>query len=283
MKEITDRNLIRQYLLGRLDEQAELEEKLSACIFTNEKMVGIVDSVEDEIIEDYLEGSLDPAEKGAVEKYFLQAPERKEKLRFMKLLTFHFHKEPFHLISHIKNEGHAQVVPWNSHFGNYGMPAILALVIVASLVYISGLYSTQERLESELAREKERSSAFGQQAELLQPTIVPLTLVADRARGAETSIPQLNVKPSTRRIMVEIALPGAGSGAFDVRLESKSGGAPFWSARVSPLISSNGDARLVFDVPVGAIQSGVYSFVVTSASSGSQSVRHYDFQAKVAN
>src|SRR5215470_6143486 len=108
MNEITDRNLIRQYLLGKLDEQAEVEEKLSECIFTNDKMTDIVDSVEDEIIEDYLDGSLDPADKNAVEKYFLQAPERKEKLRFMRLLTFHFYKEPFHLISHIKDEGHAQ-------------------------------------------------------------------------------------------------------------------------------------------------------------------------------
>jgi len=280
MNEITDRGLIRQYLLGKIDAQTELEEKLSECIFTNEKVTDIVDSVEDEILENYLEGSLDPTEKDAVEKYFLQAPERKEKLRFAKLLAFHLKKKAFDVLPHVS---FTQAGSWYSHFRTYGMLAALALVLVASLVYIGGLQQKHAQLETQLAQEKEQSSALAKQAELLQPTIVPLTLVADRARGTESSMPQVEVKSSTRRIMVEIALPGASSGAFDVRLENKNGGAQLWSARVSPLISRDGDARLVFDVPADAIQSEVYSFLVTSASSANQSARHYDFQAKLAN
>ena len=94
MKKITDRNLVRQYLLGKLDEQAELEDNLSDGILFNDEMTDIVDSVEDEIIEEYLEGSLDSADRDAVDKYFLQPPECKEKLRFAKLLRRHFDTKP---------------------------------------------------------------------------------------------------------------------------------------------------------------------------------------------
>src|SRR5262249_3246821 len=191
MNEITDRSLVRQYLLGRLDEETGLEEKMSESIFLNEKMTEIVDSVEDEIIEDYLEGSLDPADKNAVDKYFLQAPERKEKLRFAKLLTFHFKKKSLDVSPHVIDRNFTQASAWYSNFRTYGMFAALALVVAGSLIYANGLRHTRARLERQLAQEKERSSALAAQAELLQPTIVPLTLVADRARGAETSIPQL--------------------------------------------------------------------------------------------
>ena len=283
MKEITDRNLIRQYLLGKLDEQAELEEQLSECIFTNEKMTDIVDSVEDEIIEEYLEGSLAVADKHVVEKYFLQPSERKDRLRFMKLLTLHFNKEPFYLSPHIRERGNTPTVPWYLQFRTNAMAAALAVVMVACLIYVSGLRRMQAYLETELAQEKERSSAFAKQAELLQPAIVPLTLVADRSRAAETSFPKIEVKASTRRLLVEIASPSAGSGRFDVQLQSKEGNTPLWSARISPLLSDSGDARLVFDVPAEKIKSGIYSFAVMSTASGTQSVRHFDFQATVAN
>ncbi|PYV53574.1 MAG: hypothetical protein DMG98_20685, partial [Acidobacteria bacterium] len=90
MKNITDLNLVRQYLLGRLDEQADLEDNVSDGILFNDEMTDIVDSIEDEIIEEYLEGSLSSVDREAVDKYFLQPPERQEKLRFAKLLKHHF-------------------------------------------------------------------------------------------------------------------------------------------------------------------------------------------------
>ena len=79
MKKVADRKLLRQYLLGRLDDQTELEDDLSNSIVLNDEMTDIVDSVEDEIIEEYLEGSLSSADREAVEQYFLQPPHRKEK------------------------------------------------------------------------------------------------------------------------------------------------------------------------------------------------------------
>jgi hypothetical protein len=107
-----------------------------------------------------------------------------------------------------------------------------------------------------------------------------LTLVADRSRGAEALIPQIDLRSSMQRVLVEIALQHAGSGPYDVRLESKTGANPIWSAKLLPIISSTGDARLVFDLPARTFQSDIYSFAVSSISTAGANTKHYDFQVK---
>lgn len=279
---ITDRELIRQYLLGKVDDQQEMENQLSEAILFNEEMMATVDSVEDEIIDDYLDGSLDSRDRDAVEKYFLRPRERKEKLRFCRLLRHHFDTKPSR---HFEAEHQNSVRPpvaWLSHFRTYGQLAALALTIIAFSVYVTHLRRTQLRLEAEIAHGRERSSNLVQQAELSEPQIVPLTLVADRSRGAETQIPHVQIESSTRRIIVEIALQGSVSSSYDVHLETRDGKGPLWSARVGPVISPAGDARLIFDVPTQAIESDIYSFVVSSGSLGTGELRHYDFQVKLS-
>src|SRR5436190_1346252 len=85
MKNITDLNLVCQYLLGRLDEHADLEDNVSDGILFNDEMTDIVDSIEDEIIEEYLEGSLSSVDREAVDKYFLQFA-RAVSLNFLDLI-----------------------------------------------------------------------------------------------------------------------------------------------------------------------------------------------------
>jgi hypothetical protein len=282
MSKIADHNMIREYLLGRLDEQPELEEKLSDGILLNEEMTDIVDSVEDEIIEEYLEGSLNSADRDAAEKYFLQPPQRKEKLRSAQLLKHYFETKTSRYIATERQKFVILPAPLVSHFRTYGAFAALALITISSLIYVSRVDRSHARLENELAQERARSSNLLKQAELLQPSMIPLTLVANRSRGADTLLPQVQIKSSTQRIIVEIALQSAAAVPYDVRLETKNGERSLWSARLLPLISSSGNARLVFDVPARGIESDVYSLVVSSGSPSTGGLRHYDFQVKLA-
>lgn len=282
MKSIADRNLMRQYLLGRLDDQRELEEQLSEGILNDEAMIDVVDSVEDEIIEEYLGGSLNAEHKKAVEKYFLRPPQRQEKLRSAQLLEHYFETRASRYSATNRENLVRPHIPWFSQFRTYGAFAALALVTISTLVYVNSIRLGRERLANELAKEREHSSNLATQAELVQASIVPLTLVADRSRGPEAQIPQIDLKSSTQRVVVEIALQHAGSGPYDVHLESKAGDNPMWSAKLLPIISSTGDARLVFDVPARTFQSDTYSFVVSSTSATGASTKHYDFQVKGA-
>src|SRR5690349_15589719 len=90
---LPERSLVREYLLGRLDNNKELEEQLSHDILFNDDLSEMVESIEEEIIEDFLDGTLEPADKDALNKYFLRPPERKEKLRFARLLRHHFEQQ----------------------------------------------------------------------------------------------------------------------------------------------------------------------------------------------
>ena len=66
---LPDLHLIRQYLLGRLDAQDERESALSEQILFNDELAELVESAEDEIIEEYLDGSLAPVDRKDVEGY----------------------------------------------------------------------------------------------------------------------------------------------------------------------------------------------------------------------
>lgn len=278
---ITDRSLIRQYLLGRLDEQTELEDTVSESILLNDEMVEVIDAIEEEIIEEYLDGSLDSGDRNAVDKYFLQPPERKEKLRFARLLRTYCDKKPGH---YFRANRHHLMMPLatRAHVKTYAGFAVLLLISISSLIYVVGVRRTEMRLRYELALERDRVTSIDKQAELVQPTMIPLTLVADRSRGANVKIPHVEIKSSTQRIIVDIALQDGASGSYDVRLEPKGGKGPFWSTRLLPLMSPTGDARLVFDLPTRGIESTVYSFVVSSATPGLARPRHYDFEVKFA-
>ena len=280
MKSIADRDLVRQYLLGRLDEQRELEEEVSDGILNDAAMTDIVDSVEDEIIEEYLSGSLNAEHKKVVEKYFLRPPQRQEKLRVARLLEHYFETRGSRYSATNPENLVRPHIPLFSRFRTYGAVAALALVTISMLLYVNQVRLGREHLANELAKERAHSSNLATQAELVPPSIVPLTLVADRSRGSEAPIPQIDLKSSTQRVVAEIALQHAGSGSYDVRLEGHAGEGPLWSAKLLPIISSTGDARLVFDVPARTFQSDTYSFVVSSTTPSGVSTKYYDFQVK---
>src|SRR5882672_7079654 len=87
---IPDPSLLREYLLGRLDDKEELESDLSERILLNDELSDMVGVIEDEIIEEYLDGALNTADRTAADEYFLRPLQRKEKLRFAEVLRRHF-------------------------------------------------------------------------------------------------------------------------------------------------------------------------------------------------
>ena len=290
---IPDRSLIRQYLLGRLDENKELENEVSEGILFNDDVSEIADSIEDEIIEEYLEGTLDSADNIVVDESFLRPGERREKLRFNRLLQHHFEtmQDDLSLSRPDVLSARAQFPKdragmrlgdhWRSHYTIYTQLAALVLLFILSLSYISSLRNRQTRLESDLARERERSAGLATDVSQLQPAMISLTLVSDRSRDTGTQVPRIRIKPSAQRIIVEIALPKGGASSYDVRLESKSAKTPIWTATLLPITSPSRDARLVFDVPTQGIESGIYSFVVSSLPAATGWQKYYDFEAKV--
>src|SRR4029077_8749547 len=184
---VPDPALVREYLLGRLDDKKELEEQLSHEICANDDLSEMVEIIEEEIIEDFLDGTLDPADKDAVDGYFLRPPERKEKLRFARILRHHLElrddlvntrKDTFGSAGS-ESIDHRSPHFWQSHLRNYGELAALVLIAVVGLIYISSIRKNQARLEAQLAQEREQSAIVAKEAPVSQASMVALTLVSD--------------------------------------------------------------------------------------------------------
>jgi hypothetical protein len=82
MPEIDEEKAIRSYLLGELspEERVGVEQRLLADEAYFQQLL----LVEEDLVDDYLVGELTPQERARFENHFLNAPERKQDLRFAK-------------------------------------------------------------------------------------------------------------------------------------------------------------------------------------------------------
>jgi CHAT domain-containing protein/lipoprotein NlpI len=78
---------LRDYLLGALGDEGQ--ERVEKRMLGEDDFFEQVLVAEDELVDDYLEGSLSKSERERFEKYFLIAPERRQKLRFAAALRNH--------------------------------------------------------------------------------------------------------------------------------------------------------------------------------------------------
>lgn len=289
-----DRGTIRQYLLGRVNDQEDLESNISETILMDDDFSALVESVEDEIVEEYVEGTLNPADRLAADNYFLAPAERKERLQFERLLRNCLEKrEPSFSERRLEsspeknlgavsiNNDAALVVQRKAYQRSfYSALAALFVVVASGLGYVSELRTKQLNLEHELTQQQNQVGRHAQEASLSSSSLLALTLVAERARGG-VDVPQLDIKGETQRIVVELALPDPASVSYEIALESQ-GGTPVWKATLLPIVSASGDARLVFDVPGKLLAPGHYSFGVTTLSPTNSRHSYYDFDVKLS-
>src|SRR5438128_1340351 len=71
---------LRQYLLGQLDDGAR--EKIEEDLLANQELFEELQVIEDELIDDYVNGSLSTGNRSQFEKHFLSTNDRREQLSF---------------------------------------------------------------------------------------------------------------------------------------------------------------------------------------------------------
>jgi hypothetical protein len=79
-----ERERLKRYLIGELgeDDQREIGERM----FTDDQYLTQVEMLADDLIDDYLSGSLSPDEQSRFETHFLNPPIRQEKMQFARAL-----------------------------------------------------------------------------------------------------------------------------------------------------------------------------------------------------
>jgi anti-sigma factor RsiW len=271
---------IRQYLLGKLDNQSDLEERLSEQILLSNELSEIVDSIEDEIIEDYLDGTISADERTMIEEYFLRPAERREKLQLSVLLRNRFKAStgfekkkldtPSESASNtVRERVRARTFPWYFQARTWCELAALVFIVSSGLIYMSGVRDrlnsqleeirrTQMQLEDQLTQERQRSASLTKQMQEAQPPVAILTFLGPVFRANEGS-PAVEIRPWTQRVRVEVDLRDAPPGDYDVRLETEAG-RTIWSK--SGVTASAGGLR--FEMPAQGLSAGAYCFTVGS-------------------
>ena len=118
-----ERQTVRKYLLGTLDDTGELR-RIEEKLMLDDDFAEHIAIAEDELIEQYLDGELSAPESEKFRQFFLAAPERKQKLTFIKNLKDHAAKTGIQPES-LKNEKERQ-----SFFGWFLTPAFLRFAVV---------------------------------------------------------------------------------------------------------------------------------------------------------
>lgn len=93
-KELEEQEAIRKYLLGALSDKA-LMRRIEEKILLDDDFVEKLAVAEDHLIDEYLHGTLSVSEQKSFDRHFLNAPERKQKLRLIRnLLKYAANSEP---------------------------------------------------------------------------------------------------------------------------------------------------------------------------------------------
>jgi hypothetical protein len=274
---ISDTN-IREYLLGLLDPDSKLVESIDEQVLTDPEFSVSVDVIEDEIIEEYLEGSLSSEEMRAVERHFLRPPERQRKLETARLFSRYVEAES-------RKEKTKRPAPARSLFSalriGHVRPSFRTFAEIAALVVFAvltlNLWNQRRELDiaikqtnRQLGQERERLAVANQQLQSalqsMQPAIAMLNLVRPGLQRGELELPEAKVSSGTKTLHVEVALLSRTAGKYRVQL--RHAGKTIWSQEGVDVAAVPGGAILKVDIPANVLSQGTGELAITPSGEG---------------
>lgn len=135
-----DRTEIKQYLLGEATQESRLRE-IEERLLTDESFYEEVLASEDELIDEYLDGSLTSREREEFEAHFLCTAERRRKLKFARSLRRYVAGTAAAEASNATVETQERSArrerssPWSKFFGFY-LPAAASVVLILGLAFV---------------------------------------------------------------------------------------------------------------------------------------------------
>jgi hypothetical protein len=272
--------ILRDYLLGRLDPQVDVVQRIDEQILTDTEFSMSVDVVEDEIIEEYLEGTLSSEDKRAVERHFLRPPERQHKLRTARLFSRYL-EAAMPIEKSVEQpvltrrffmafQRGRELVPSFRTFAELAASALFTVSILNLLNQRAGLDMAINQINQQLAQERQRSAALNQQLQSalpsFQPTTVVLNLLRSGLQRGEQQLTEAKINSGTKTLHVEVALSSGPSGRYRVQLRHT--GTIVWSRDGVDAIAVPGGAIVKLDVPAEVVPEGVCELVVLPLKEG---------------
>jgi murein DD-endopeptidase MepM/ murein hydrolase activator NlpD len=216
---------IRQYLLGELSEQEQIQIEDRA--FADQSVLEQIQAVEQDLIDDYVSGDISLQERRGFQIHFLASAERKKKIAFAKTLATVVNEKPAPVIA-------VSTAPsWRAKFAAFFTQPVTAysFALASVLLLFVGSWLVVDRLRlrseiSQLRNAQESQTAQNRQLEkdLADERFRNQELMANRGTPpqqtpAPETQPQTPQQPTTPNSPVVVALsllPGISRGSNSV-------------------------------------------------------------------
>jgi len=187
-----DSQRLKQYLLGQLPE--EETHALSNRVFDEAEFAELVEEAERDVLDAYVRGELEIADRLAVEERLLTSPAQLDKLRVARAIVERAHPLPAAAIPMDASARYKAHTRWPLAFGAVAATAVIALL--AALL----LYQKNRGLNAEVAQLRALDAAVRGDAHLSSFLILP-------NRRSESS-GSVKVPAQTDLVRLDFELPG---------------------------------------------------------------------------
>ena len=291
-----EETVVVRYLLGDLPEEAQIQVEDRA--FSDPEYLRLIEAVEADLIDSYVQGEIQGAERRQFEGHFLASPERRKKIEFARALA-HVAGEsqpardvakaaPPSVTRHSWRETLAQLLGGRTpafQFAMAGVAVVLLAVMSWQLVQTGRLRGQLSQLEANQRLQQQREQALQQAANEEHARAEDLAAqLRDHQGGAvapvaslmllpgiprsEGALPQLAIPDSAQLARIQIQLePVDDFPQFRVELRTHSGEEVLTRSNLRAQRSRNGRA-VVLELPASILSPGDYELTLQGATSG---------------
>lgn len=275
MNERKQETVIRRYLLGELneDDREQLERRLITDRDYNEEVL----MVEEELLEDYVSGTLSAPDRDLFEKNYLSAPRQKEKLRVARALDKYAAQTVAPTPKLVSTRSWLQrlIQTLRLHSGLMQLSwAVLVLVVLA------GTWLIVRNRGGENAMQAELRQLNGPESRVLAGTTVSPALLSPVSLRESGRSPAVTITNQTEVVQLQIPYATGEGSTYRATLKDSNGREV---AEVPDIRSRRvGNASLiVLQIPVRLFERGDYVVTITETDSAGRSREVGDYSFRV--
>lgn len=262
-----DEAAIRAYLLGRMGPEEEMSAQIDERMLADPEFSLLIDLIEDEILEEYVDGALAATDVEGVENHFLTPPERRGKLRRMYLISKHVagafaekRAVPAGVQRRIGSPTRRRVVivPGVRTWAEIAAGLVLAFCTIYfwNQQHELSLIVKESRRELELSKKTGTGSLAA-----AQEAAVTLNLVVPGLSRGDHGVPEVSLPKGAETLHVFVALSSPALGRLRIRLQQ--GDMVAWSRDGVEARSVEGGAVLSVDLPTSIVPEGLCRLMVS--------------------
>lgn len=258
-----DHNLIREYLLGRLDETDR--DNLEQRFLSDRELVQTVALIEAGLIDDYVLGLLPVEDRQEFDTFFFSTPERMEKLSFSKSLRDYARETVRKQVRSTKEKEHTSLSKglWRSR------QRLIWTTAIALLIVIGAGGSLLLRREWQARR---NAAALESELAALNPPEEPRPDIANSIGPLQSGFVRGNssaqgyaISANADVVQLSFGVPPDDMAMYQVRKETDEGTTIFALQHLKPAYVK-GEKQIFVNLPSRILQPGYHYFRVSGNS-----------------